>query len=221
MLSALLRESVLTLSTDLNKLADEIRLAAPHYFLNVPTFLERVKRGVEDNIAKQAGPIRALYVRASEAWQRQHVGRGKPFDALWLALGRKLIFAKVKSRFGPNLRALRSARLRSPRSGNATIFPDARHPRALQAYGLNRNQRALHTRRSTSSRRARLRRPRNFRNRNAARRQRRNHRSRPEYFFRLLESIPKKPQKFCVMAGSTPAIKAKSTSAATGASSVA
>ena len=46
MLSAFLRESVLTLSTDLNKLADEIRLSAPHYFLNVPTLLERVKRAV-------------------------------------------------------------------------------------------------------------------------------------------------------------------------------
>src|SRR6266478_3189904 len=33
MLSCLARESVLTLSTDLNKLADEIRLASPNYFL--------------------------------------------------------------------------------------------------------------------------------------------------------------------------------------------
>ena len=106
MLSAFSRESVLTLSTDLSKLADEIRFAAPHYFLNVPTLLERVKRSVEDNIAKQAAPIRSLYARAREAWQRQHVGLGKSLDNVWLALGRKLIFAKVKSRFGPNLRAL-------------------------------------------------------------------------------------------------------------------
>src|SRR5262249_21751238 len=40
MLSALLRDSVLTLSTNLDQLAQEIRLAAPHYFLNVPTLLE-------------------------------------------------------------------------------------------------------------------------------------------------------------------------------------
>ena len=106
MLSAFSREAILTLSTDLAKLADEIRIATPHYFLNVPTLLERVKRGVEDNILKQAAPIRSLYARAREAWQRQHVGRGKALDNLWLALGRKLIFAKVKSRFGPNLRAL-------------------------------------------------------------------------------------------------------------------
>jgi len=47
MMSCVTRETVLTLSTDLNKLADEIRLSAPNYFFNVPTLLERVKRGVE------------------------------------------------------------------------------------------------------------------------------------------------------------------------------
>jgi len=134
MLSAFSREAELTLSTDLTKLADEIRLAAPHYFLNVPTLLERVKRGVEENIAKQARPIRALYGRAREAWQRQHVGRGKAFDAFWLLLGRKLIFAKVKKRFGPNLRALIC--------GSAPLAPETQQfflmlgiP-VLQAYGL-------------------------------------------------------------------------------------
>src|SRR6266849_822143 len=53
LLSCLTRESVLTLSTNLNKLADEIRLASPNYFLNVPTLLERVRRGVEEAIAKR------------------------------------------------------------------------------------------------------------------------------------------------------------------------
>src|SRR5258706_10249527 len=48
LLSCLSRLSVLTLSTDLTKLPDEIRLSAPHYFLNLPTLLERVRRGVED-----------------------------------------------------------------------------------------------------------------------------------------------------------------------------
>jgi len=44
----------------------------------VPTLLERVKRGVEDNIAKQAAPIRALYARAREAWKRQHSAAANP-----------------------------------------------------------------------------------------------------------------------------------------------
>jgi long-chain acyl-CoA synthetase len=134
MLSAFSRESVLTLSTDLSKLADEIRTSAPHYFLNVPTLLERVKRGVEENLAKQPAPIRALYVRARNAWQRQHVGRGAAVDWFWLMLGQKLIFAKVKQRFGPNLRALIC--------GSAPLSPETQQfflmlgiP-VLQAYGL-------------------------------------------------------------------------------------
>src|SRR6267143_796328 len=106
LLSCLTRESVLTLSTDLTKLPDEIRLSAPHYFLNVPTLLERVRRGVEDALSKRAAPIRALYAKARNAWQRKNSGRAYFVDALWLALGRKLIFSRVKERFGPYLRAL-------------------------------------------------------------------------------------------------------------------
>ena len=55
--------NVLTLSTDLNKLPDEIRLSAPHYFLNVPTLLERVKRGVEDALSKRPALIRPAVCR--------------------------------------------------------------------------------------------------------------------------------------------------------------
>ena len=57
MMSCLSRETVLTLSTDLNRVADEIRLTAPNYFFNVPTLLERVKRGVEEVIGKRGSAI--------------------------------------------------------------------------------------------------------------------------------------------------------------------
>jgi long-chain acyl-CoA synthetase len=134
LLTCLSRESVLTLSTDLSKLADEIRLASPHYFLNVPTLLERVRRGVEETIAKRAAPIRSLYAKAREAWMRQHVGRGRAGDALWLGLGRRFIFSKIKERFGPNIRALIC--------GSAPLAPETQQfflmlgiP-VLQAYGL-------------------------------------------------------------------------------------
>lgn len=134
MLSALLRNSELTLSTDLTKLADEIRLSSPHYFLNVPTLLERVKRGVEENIAKQGAPIRALYTRARDVWQRKCDGHGSAWSEIWLTLARKLIFAKVKIRFGANLRALIC--------GSAPLAPETQQfflmlgiP-VLQAYGL-------------------------------------------------------------------------------------
>jgi long-chain acyl-CoA synthetase len=134
MLSALLRNSELTLSSDLSKLADEIRLSAPHYFLNVPTLLERVKRGVENNVAKQAAPIRALYTRVGDAWHSKCDGRGSALGAIWLMLARKLIFSKVRDRFGSNLRALIC--------GSAPLAPETQQfflmlgiP-VLQAYGL-------------------------------------------------------------------------------------
>jgi long-chain acyl-CoA synthetase len=134
MLSCLTRESILTLSTDLNKLADEIRLASPNYFLNVPTLLERVRRGVEEAIAKRPGAIRSLFAKARAGWQRKHAGRGHALDALWLALGRALIFRKIRERFGTHLRALIC--------GSASLAPETQQfflmlgiP-VLQAYGL-------------------------------------------------------------------------------------
>jgi len=124
----------MTLSTDLTKLADEIRLAAPHYFLNVPTLLERVRRAVEEGLAKRAAPIRALYAKARDAWQRKNAGAAKALDGFWLALGRRLIFSKIRERFGPYLRALIC--------GSAPLAPDTQQffqmlgiP-VLQAYGL-------------------------------------------------------------------------------------
>lgn len=134
LLSCLSRESVLTLSTDLNRLADEIRVASPNYFLNVPTLLERVRRGVEDAIAKRSAPIRFLFATVQTAWQRRQAGRGRIQDALWLALGRRLIFGKIRKRFGSHLRALIC--------GSAPLAPETQQfflmlgiP-VLQAYGL-------------------------------------------------------------------------------------
>ncbi len=134
LLSFLSRESVVTLSTDLNRLADEIRLAAPHYFLNVPTLLERVRRGVTDALAKRPAAVRWLFGVAREAWQRQRVGRGRSLDALSLGFSRKLIFGKIKERFGPHLRALIC--------GSAPLSPETQQfflmlgIQVLQVYGL-------------------------------------------------------------------------------------
>jgi long-chain acyl-CoA synthetase len=133
-LTFMLRDSVVTLSTDLNKLADEIRLSEPHYFLNVPTLLERVRRGVDDAISKRPSVIRSLYQRAREAAQREIDKTPKMFDGIWLSLGRSLIFSKIKERFGPNLRALIC--------GSAPLAPETQNffrmlgVRVLQVYGL-------------------------------------------------------------------------------------
>ena len=63
-----------------------------------------------------------------------HVGRGRVNDTFWLALGRVLIFRKIRDRFGPHLRALIC--------GSAPLAPETQQfflmlgiP-VLQAYGL-------------------------------------------------------------------------------------
>lgn len=134
LLTCMSRESVLTLSTDLNRLADEIRLASPHYFLNVPTLLERVRRGVFAAIAKRDAAIQKIFRKAREAWEREQQNERRASDRIWLFLGRKLIFRKIRERFGPYLRALIC--------GSAPLAPETQQffgmlgiP-VLQVYGL-------------------------------------------------------------------------------------
>ena len=132
MMSCLTRETVLTLSTDLNKLADEIRLSAPNYFFNVPTLLERVKRGVEDALSKRGSLIQSIYKKGRAAWEKQNDGESG--GALWLFAAQKLIFGKIRERFGPNLRGLVC--------GSAPLAPETQEFFAMlgipiwQVYGL-------------------------------------------------------------------------------------
>ena len=132
MMSCLARETVLTLSTDLNKLADEIRLSAPNYFFNVPTLLERVKRGVEENLAKRPSVIQSIYKKSRAAWQKREAGESG--GGLWLFAAQKLIFSKIRERFGPNLQGLVC--------GSAPLAPETQEFFAMlgisiwQVYGL-------------------------------------------------------------------------------------
>ncbi|PYU02004.1 MAG: hypothetical protein DMG38_01740 [Acidobacteria bacterium] len=134
LLSCLKRETTLTLSTDLNKLPDEIRLSSPNYFLNVPTLLERVRCGVEESLSKRATPIRSLFEKSRVAWQRKSEGHASGLDRFRLLVAEKLIFNKIKQRFGHDLRALIC--------GSAPLAPETQQffqmsgiP-VLQAYGL-------------------------------------------------------------------------------------
>jgi long-chain acyl-CoA synthetase len=134
LLSCLTRETILTLSTDLHQLAEEIRLASPNYFLNVPTLLERVRRGVEEALSKRPAPIRALFEKSRKAWQRQNAGRVGAWSKLCLALGRKLIFSKIRQRFGRDLRAMICGS--APLSPETQQFFQMLGIPVLQAYGL-------------------------------------------------------------------------------------
>jgi long-chain acyl-CoA synthetase len=132
MLSCLSKQTVLTLSTDLNKLADEIRLSTPNYFFNVPTLLERVRRGVEEALSKRAAPIPLIYRKAVEAWRKKQEGQGG--GGSWLMLARMLIFSKICARFGGDLRGLVC--------GSAPLAPETQEFFAMlgipiwQVYGL-------------------------------------------------------------------------------------
>jgi long-chain acyl-CoA synthetase len=132
MLSCLTKKTILTLSTDLTKVADEIRLSAPDYFFNVPTLLERVRRAVEEGMAKRGALIRGIYRRACDAWKKQQEGEGG--GGVSLALGRWLIFSKIVARFGGNVRGLVC--------GSAPLAPETQDFFAMlgipiwQVYGL-------------------------------------------------------------------------------------
>jgi long-chain acyl-CoA synthetase len=132
MLSCLSKNTVLTLSTDLNKLADEIRFSAPNYFFNVPTLLERVRRGVEEALEKRGAGIPRIYRNAVEAWGKQQEGQKGGGFSLFLA--RLLIFGKIRARFGGKLRGLVC--------GSAPLAPETQDFFAMlgipiwQVYGL-------------------------------------------------------------------------------------
>jgi long-chain acyl-CoA synthetase len=134
LLTSLSRHSLLLFSTDLTKLADEMPVAAPHYFLNVPALLERVRRGVEQKIAERGGFATRAFERARVGFTRLREGRASIADRMWLALAGALIFRKVRARFGPNLRALICGS--APLAVETQLFFQMLGIPVLQVYGL-------------------------------------------------------------------------------------
>jgi len=112
--------------------AEEILASKPNYFFNVPTLLERVRRGVDDAMSKRGGLLRSIYRRACDAWKAKQ--EGESGGGFWLALGQWLIFSKIRARFGGNLRGLVC--------GSAPLAPETQDFFAMlgvpiwQVYGL-------------------------------------------------------------------------------------
>ncbi|HQR36131.1 MAG TPA: AMP-binding protein [Blastocatellia bacterium] len=132
LLTALSRNSVLSLSTDLNKLADELALAAPNYCLNVPTLLERIRTGVEGQIATKPAFIQSIYQNGKAAWLHQYEGKGRA--GLAFKLANWLIFNNIKKKIGVNLRALICGS--APLAKETQLFFSMLGIRVLQVYGL-------------------------------------------------------------------------------------
>src|ERR1700681_2472177 len=107
MLTCLLRGSKLTLNTDLGKIATEMRLAAPDYFLNVPALLERMRKAVDEQLWKTGGFPLKVYSKAKGAWARRQEGKSRAGDRFWLGLGNRFVFPTIRKKMiGGKLRAL-------------------------------------------------------------------------------------------------------------------
>jgi long-chain acyl-CoA synthetase len=107
LLTCLLRGNLLTLNTDLGKLANDMRAAVPDYFLNVPALLERMRKAVDEQLWKTGGLAFAIYRRAKSAWVRKQEGRASFSDSIWLALAKAMVFPTIRKKMiGSNLKAL-------------------------------------------------------------------------------------------------------------------
>ncbi len=135
MLTFLLRGSLVTLNTDLTRIPNDMPATAPHYFLNVPQLLERMRRGVDEQIAQKGGIAQAIYSRAKAAWIRRKENSSKAGDAIWLWLANTLVFPTIRKKMvGENLKALIC--------GSAPLTPETQDYfsmlgiAVLQVYGL-------------------------------------------------------------------------------------
>ncbi|MGA8143799.1 MAG: AMP-binding protein [Candidatus Acidiferrales bacterium] len=134
LLTALSRNSVLTLSTDLSKLSDELKVAAPDYFLNVPTLLERVRAKIEEAVQKRGGFAANTFSRARDAYARRQNKQGTLTDSVWLRIADSFMFPTIRKGIGVNLKALICGS--APLSPQTQLFFMMLGIPVLQAYGL-------------------------------------------------------------------------------------
>jgi len=134
LLTALSRNSVLTLSHDLSKLADELKIATPDYFLNVPTLLERVRRRIEETLQQRGGFGAKVFARAAQAYLRRQKNESHFPDRLWLWLANRMMFPAIRSSVGAKLKALICGS--APLALETQLFYTMIGIPVLQAYGL-------------------------------------------------------------------------------------
>ncbi len=135
LLTCLLRRSCVTLNTDLTRLAKEMRSASSDYFLNVPALLERMRKGVDEQLAQKGGVGLAIYQRAKRAWERPPGGQKKFADSASMALAKLLLFPAIRKKMvGPNLEALICGS--APLSVETQLYFMMLGIPVLQGYGL-------------------------------------------------------------------------------------
>ncbi len=135
LLTFLMRRSLVTINTDLTKIASDMRTVAPDYFLNVPQLLERMRRAVDEQLWQTGGVAQAIYSRAKGAWARKQEGQSQGADAIWLWLANRLVFPAIRRKMiGKNLKALICGS--APLSAETQLYFMMLGIRVLQVYGL-------------------------------------------------------------------------------------
>lgn len=104
--TSLYRGNALHISTDLDELAAEISAVEPHYFLNVPVLLERIKNKVEQGLAERPAPIRWLVEHGMQAALRRQSGTATLRDRAVHRLAERVVFRAIRQKIGPRLRCL-------------------------------------------------------------------------------------------------------------------
>ncbi len=135
LLTFLKRRSLVTINMDLTKIANDMRVVAPDYFLNVPQLLERMRRAVDEQLWQTGGVAQTIYSRAKGAWARRQDGQAKAGDAMWLGLANALVFPAIRKKMiGRNLKALICGS--APLSAETQLYFMMLGIRVLQVYGL-------------------------------------------------------------------------------------
>lgn len=135
LLTFLKRRSLVTINVDLAKIAHDMRVVAPDYFLNVPQLLERMRRAVDEQLWQTGGVAQAIYARAKAAWVRHQEKQPKTSDAVWLGLANRLVFPAIRKKMiGKNLKALICGS--APLTVETQIYFMMLGIRVLQVYGL-------------------------------------------------------------------------------------
>jgi long-chain acyl-CoA synthetase len=135
LLTCFLRGSLLSLNTDLTKIASDMRSVAPDYFLNVPALLERMRKAVDEQLWKTGGVVLTIYTRAKGAWMRRQEGQASFVDSSWLALAKAVVFPTIRKKMiGSHLKALICGS--APLSVETQLYFMMLGIPVLQVYGL-------------------------------------------------------------------------------------
>jgi len=134
LLTCLSRGNCLMMSMDLGKLAEELKVADPHYYLNVPAMLERMRRAITSQVRERGRLALRLFEHGHTACWRSHNRKAKLLDGVWCALARFFVFPKIRKRLGNNLRALICGS--APLAEETQLFFQMLGISVLQVYGL-------------------------------------------------------------------------------------